>query len=145
MMVDGTTRDTEISVPSLGDAILARLGIALASQIGPHFDEWAKVDKVKSDNPEIGLAIDDHINRAGDLDDVGTYIVEKIITTPASSIEGLLVKAMAFRWCRGELMQCDVPVDDFGPTADCQVAASIVRDLMVMVYPLMTARHCTTE
>jgi hypothetical protein len=144
MMVDGTTNHAEISLSPLGDAMLARLGIALASQIGPYFDEWAKVEKVEADNPEIGLAIDDHMNRAGELDDVGNYIVEKIITTPASSVEGLLVKAMAFRWCRGELMQCDVPIDDFGPTTDCRVAASIVRDLMAMVDPLMRARHSTT-
>jgi hypothetical protein len=55
-------------------------------------------------------------------------IVDKIIAAPATTIEGLRVKAQALRWC-----YAFEPIEltrDLGETTDVRVLASIARDLL---------------
>jgi hypothetical protein len=55
-------------------------------------------------------------------------IVERIVAAPATTIEGLRIKAKALSWC-----YAFEPIDltaEFGDTANVRVLASIVRDLL---------------
>jgi hypothetical protein len=53
-------------------------------------------------------------------------IVERIINAPACTLDGLGVKARAFLWCGYDR----VSLTDLGATTDCQLASSILRDLV---------------
>lgn len=73
-------------------------------------------------------ADDDEINAATER---GGVITRAILALPAKTLDGLRIKARAVEWCA-----CEIPGPDyFGDTTDCQLAASIVRDLLSAYQP----------
>ena len=100
--------------------------------LGRQFDAVAaKLDRAI----EHGLNID-----WSDLEDFGC-IVDKIVVTPATTIDGLCVKARVRCWARlGDL-------DDHGEqsTDEDRMALSIVRDLIRLRYPDLERPGALTE
>lgn len=61
--------------------------------------------------------------------DLVSGMVEKIARTPATTLQGLRVKAMALRWCHdGDVIAEDFLVED--PCTDMRLAALIARDIL---------------
>jgi len=68
-------------------------------------------------------ANDDEVNAAVDAT---SEIAERIAALPATTLEGLRVKALAVMWCGHD----DIGLETFGDTTDLRIAGAIVRDLL---------------
>lgn len=122
-LVLAATAHTAVAVAEIPDSDLLRLGEKFealfaeeeaARIVGKETDDWSAWD--------VAYARTDSI-------------VQQIEATPATTAEGLRIKARCIQWCYG-----DDPVEiDQGNTTDVRLAQQIVQTLLKMANPAVLA------